>query len=60
MEIIKVIPQGFCKGVIRAIKIAKETIQQYPNENVYILGMIVHNQYVVDALNAANYRSGGR
>ena len=32
MEIIKVIPQGFCKGVIRAIKIAKETKQQYPNE----------------------------
>ncbi|MBQ7891354.1 MAG: 4-hydroxy-3-methylbut-2-enyl diphosphate reductase [Erysipelotrichaceae bacterium] len=50
MEIIKVIPQGFCKGVIRAIKIAKETKQQYPNENIYILGMIVHNQYVVDAL----------
>lgn len=50
MEIIKVIPQGFCKGVIRAIKIAKETKQKYPNENIYILGMIVHNQYVVDAL----------
>ena len=50
MEIIKAIPQGFCKGVIRAIKITKETKLQYPNENIYILGMIVHNQYVVDAL----------
>ncbi|MDD6466641.1 MAG: 4-hydroxy-3-methylbut-2-enyl diphosphate reductase [Erysipelotrichaceae bacterium] len=50
MEIIKVIPQGFCKGVIRAIQIAKKTVLEYPNQPIYILGMIVHNQYVVDAL----------
>ena len=57
MEIIKVIPQGFCKGVIRAIKIAKETLINYPNEDIYILGMIVHNQYVVDALTSLGIKT---
>lgn len=43
-----IIPRGYCKGVVRAIKIAKEaSFQQGP---VYILGMIVHNQYIVNAL----------
>lgn len=43
-----IVPRGYCKGVVRAIQIAKEsTILQGP---VYILGMIVHNQYIVNAL----------
>lgn len=43
-----IVPRGYCKGVVRAIKIAKEaSFQQGP---VYILGMIVHNQYIVNAL----------
>lgn len=50
MEIIKVIPRGFCKGVVRAINIAKKTRMQYPDKNIYILGMLVHNQYVIEAL----------
>lgn len=50
MEIIKVTPRGYCKGVVSAIEIAKKTRKQYPNEKITILGMLVHNQYVVDAL----------
>ncbi len=50
MEIIKVIPRGFCKGVVNAIKIAKQTAEKYPNEKIYILGMLVHNKYVIEAL----------
>ncbi len=43
-----IVPRGYCKGVVRAIQIAKESaILQGP---VYILGMIVHNQYIVNAL----------
>ena len=33
MKIISVVPRGYCKGVYRAIKIAKETAIKYPNEN---------------------------
>ena len=51
MKINKVIPCGFCKGVINAIELAKQTKLNNPNEEVYILGMIVHNNHVVNDLN---------
>ena len=54
MKIIKVVPSGYCKGVIRAIQTVKETISKYPNENIYILGMLVHNRFVVEALRQQN------
>lgn len=46
MNVKRVIPSGFCKGVVNAIKLAKKTKQEHQNENVYILGMLVHNSYV--------------
>lgn len=49
MEIISVIPRGYCQGVVRAIRIARETAEKHPSEPISMLGMIVHNQYVVDA-----------
>lgn len=48
MKVYPITPRGYCKGVVRAIELAK---QQAHQEDVYILGMIVHNQYIVDALN---------
>ncbi|MDP3443614.1 MAG: 4-hydroxy-3-methylbut-2-enyl diphosphate reductase, partial [Ignavibacteria bacterium] len=50
MEIITVNPRGFCKGVVKAIMIAKETAKQYPDQTITILGELVHNRYVVNAL----------
>lgn len=50
MEIIPVVPRGYCKGVVRAIEIAKKCTKDYPDQKITVLGMIVHNQYVVDAL----------
>ncbi|MDO4500704.1 MAG: 4-hydroxy-3-methylbut-2-enyl diphosphate reductase [Erysipelotrichaceae bacterium] len=50
MEILRVTPSGYCKGVVNAINIAINTRNKYPNENVYILGMIVHNSYVTKQL----------
>ncbi len=49
MEIIPVVPRGYCKGVVQAINLAKETVVNYPNQRITMLGMIVHNQYVIDA-----------
>ncbi|WP_028043364.1 4-hydroxy-3-methylbut-2-enyl diphosphate reductase [Candidatus Stoquefichus massiliensis] len=48
MEVKAIVPRGYCKGVVRAIEIAKKASQE--KEPVYILGMIVHNQYIVNAL----------
>jgi 4-hydroxy-3-methylbut-2-enyl diphosphate reductase len=56
MEIISVIPRGYCQGVVRAIQIAKQTVQSHPEEPVYMLGMIVHNRFVVDACKAIGIR----
>ena len=50
MEVFKVIPSGYCKGVVNAINLAKKTAQQYPDKKITMLGMIVHNRYVVEAL----------
>ena len=50
MEIINVIPRGYCQGVVRAIKIAKDTAEKYSDYPISMLGMLVHNQYVVPLL----------
>lgn len=50
MKVIKVAPRGYCKGVVRAITMAKECAKNYPNQPITILGMLVHNRYVMEAL----------
>ncbi|MBW9212394.1 MULTISPECIES: 4-hydroxy-3-methylbut-2-enyl diphosphate reductase [Terrabacteria group] len=50
MKIISVQPRGYCHGVIRAIRLAQKTKEKYPNTPITILGMLVHNQHVVDVL----------
>lgn len=48
MKVKAIVPRGYCKGVVKAIEIAKKASEQ--EGPVYILGMIVHNQYIVNAL----------
>ena len=43
-------PQGFCSGVTKAVSIARKAKEEHPNENVYILGMLAHNQSLIDSL----------
>ena len=50
MNVKKVIPSGYCKGVIRAIELAKKTRLENKEAKIYVLGMIVHNRYVAEAL----------
>lgn len=50
MEIKRVVPSGYCKGVVSAINIVKKAKEDYPDAKIYILGMIVHNTYVKDEL----------
>ncbi len=49
MKIIPIVPRGYCKGVVHAINLAKDTRANYPNDRITMLGMIVHNQYIIDA-----------
>ncbi len=50
MRVIKIAPRGYCYGVVDAMVLAAQVAAQ-PDlpRPIYILGMIVHNQYVVDA-----------
>ena len=48
MEVFKVIPSGYCKGVVNAINLAKKAALDYPDKKITMLGMIVHNRYVVE------------
>ncbi len=41
---------GFCFGVKTALEIAKKTIKEYPNEDIFMLNKIVHNKNVCDEL----------
>ena len=50
MIIKKLIPQGFCYGVISAYNNTLKTIAQNPDKKIYMLGWLVHNQKVVDEL----------
>ena len=49
MKIRRVVPSGYCKGVLRAIRIVQKARKDYPDKPIYVLGMIVHNRFVVEA-----------
>ena len=48
MIINKIEPQGYCQGVINALKIINEAINE--NDKIYSLGSIIHNDYVINDL----------
>ena len=43
-------PIGHCFGVLKAIEIAKATKEKYKDKNVYVFGLLVHNEEVVKEL----------
>jgi len=50
MNVIKISPRGYCYGVVDAMVIAQNAAKDKSLPRpIYILGMIVHNQHVVDA-----------
>ncbi len=50
MEVALIKPQGFCSGVTRAVELAKKAKEEHPHQNIYILGMLAHNQTLIDDL----------
>ena len=47
-------PRGYCKGVIHALQVVKSTISKYPNDEIHLLGNIIHNRFIKRALEDAN------
>lgn len=50
MEIINITPRGYCKGVVKAIQMAKQASLDFPNQKITVLGELVHNDHVVSGL----------
>ncbi|MDQ6685778.1 MAG: 4-hydroxy-3-methylbut-2-enyl diphosphate reductase [Pseudomonadota bacterium] len=49
MEVLLAEPRGFCAGVVRAIEIVEQALEQF-GAPVYVRHEIVHNRHVVSAL----------
>jgi len=53
MEVLKVVPRGYCYGVVDAIQVARRLAKDpQARRPIYVLGAIVHNRHVVDDLRA--------
>lgn len=50
MEVVAVSPRGYCFGVVNALSIVKQAIKEHPDKQIYILGIIIHNKFVKEAL----------
>ncbi|NLJ94428.1 MAG: 4-hydroxy-3-methylbut-2-enyl diphosphate reductase [Clostridiaceae bacterium] len=50
LKVIDIKPRGYCKGVIRSLKVLKTIRVQYPEETISVLGKIVHNKYISKAM----------
>ncbi len=50
MEVVAISPRGYCFGVVNALQVVKKAVKDHPNENIYILGIIIHNKFIKEAL----------
>ncbi len=50
MKVVKVTPRGYCLGVVKLIKWAKEADVKYAGRQIYMLGYLVHNKHVIDEI----------
>jgi len=55
VRVIRITPRGYCHGVVGAMKIVQQAINDpaLPRP-IYIVGMIVHNRHVVEAFDDKN------
>ncbi|MDA8354017.1 MAG: 4-hydroxy-3-methylbut-2-enyl diphosphate reductase [Firmicutes bacterium] len=50
MDVLRITPRGYCYGVVDAMVLARQAAKNLDLPRpIYILGMIVHNQHVVEA-----------
>ena len=50
-------PSGCCFGVKHAIEVCEELRIKNPHTPIYVLGMLVHNETVIEHLNALNIKT---
>ena len=50
MKVSVINPHGFCAGVQMALDCAYKAKEEHPEERIYILGNLVHNERVIGDL----------
>lgn len=55
MEVISIEPHGFCEGVVSALLKAKEARKDHPVGPIYVLGLLVHNEDVIEDLSKEGF-----
>ena len=50
MNVLPLRPSGYCAGVTAALSLAIKAKEEHPSQNVYLLGLLVHNEDAVAAL----------
>jgi 4-hydroxy-3-methylbut-2-enyl diphosphate reductase len=50
-------PYGYCLGVVKAIQLSKKVKENYPNNDIYIFGHLVHNELVTKELEKLGIKS---
>ena len=52
MELLTLNPHGYCLGVNAALALALKAKEEYKDRNVYLLGLLVHNEEAMEDLKA--------
>ena len=52
MEVLLLHPHGYCVGVRAALSLALTTKEKYPDRDVYLLGLLVHNEETMEELSS--------
>ena len=50
MDVVAIKPRGYCYGVINALNVVKEATKNHPDKKIHILGIIIHNKFIKQAL----------
>ena len=50
-------PIGHCFGVIKAIELAKDVSNKYKDKHIYVFGLLVHNEEVINYLDSLGIKT---
>ena len=50
MEVKAIKPRGYCFGVVNALNVVKKAKAEHPDKKIHILGIIIHNKFIKEAL----------
>jgi len=56
VEIVKIVPRGYCHGVVEAIRAARKVGAERQGEPIAMLGYLVHNEHVTTELAESGVR----